>query len=81
MLRLAFQFSPLFGAMVAVAGMQLPTKDRWPAHLALQSYLHAIHAIQMSLTDITEAACDDRILATVSLLACFEACARFLKFV
>ncbi|KAI2840061.1 transcriptional regulator family: Fungal Specific TF [Aspergillus niger] len=74
MLRLAPQFSPLFGAMVAVAGMQLPTKDRWPAHLALQSYLHAIHTIQMSLTDITKAACDDRILATVSLLACFESC-------
>ena len=80
MLRLAPQFSPLFGAMVAVAGMQLPTKDRWPAHLALQSYLHAIHSIQMSLTDITKAGCDDRILATVSLLACFEACIRFLKF-
>ncbi|XRM36616.1 hypothetical protein ABZX51_000110 [Aspergillus tubingensis] len=74
MLRLAPQFPPLFGAMVAVAGMQLPTKDRWPAHLALQSYLHAIHAIQMSLTDITKAGCDDRILATVSLLACFESC-------
>ncbi|GKZ34582.1 hypothetical protein AbraIFM66950_004896 [Aspergillus brasiliensis] len=74
MLRLGFQYSPLFGAMVAVAGMQLPTKARWPARLALQSYLHAIHTLQMSLTDISKAGCDDRILATVVLLSCFEAC-------
>ena len=74
MLRLAPQFSPLFGAMVSVAGMQLPSTARWPIHFALQGYLHAIHSLQTSLTDITKAGCDDRVLATVILLSVFEAC-------
>ncbi|KAE8332674.1 hypothetical protein BDV39DRAFT_215750 [Aspergillus sergii] len=74
MLRLAPQFSPLFGAMVAVAGMQLPCTARWPTRFALQGYLHTIHSLQASLTDITKAGCDDRVLATVILLSVFESC-------
>ncbi|KAE8140203.1 fungal Zn binuclear cluster domain-containing protein [Aspergillus pseudotamarii] len=74
MLRLAPHFSPLFGAMVAVAGMQLPGTARWPIHFALRGYLHTIHSIQTSLTDITKAGCDDCVLATVILLSVFESC-------
>ncbi|KAL2793905.1 hypothetical protein BJX66DRAFT_217027 [Aspergillus keveii] len=74
MLRLGPQFSPLFGAMASVAGMQLPCTARWPLHLALRGYLHAIQSLQKSLTDITKAGCDDRILATVVLLSVFESC-------
>jgi hypothetical protein len=72
MLRLGPQFSPLFGAMVSVAGMQLPCTTRWPIHFALLGYLHAIHALQTSLSDITKAGCDDRILTTVVLLSVFD---------
>ncbi|KAL3483594.1 fungal Zn binuclear cluster domain-containing protein [Aspergillus germanicus] len=74
MLRLGPQFSPLFGAMLSVAGMQLPCTARWPIHSALRGYLHAIKALQTSLTDITKAGCDDRVLATVVLLSVFESC-------
>lgn len=73
MLQLGSQFAPLFGAMVSVAGMQLPCTARWPTRFALQGYLHAIHSLQSSLTDITKAGCDDRVLATVILLSVFEA--------
>ncbi|KAL2815108.1 hypothetical protein BJX63DRAFT_169493 [Aspergillus granulosus] len=74
MLRLGPKFSPLFGAMVSVAGMQLPSTERWSTYFTLQGYLHAIQALQTSLTDITKAGCDDRILATVVLLSVFESC-------
>lgn len=78
MLRLALESPTLMGAMISIGGMHLPSSVRWSYssayYCAVQSYLYTIKSLQRSLTDASEAGCDDRILATVILLSVFEAC-------
>lgn len=77
-LRLALESPTLMGAMISIGGMHLPSSVRWSYssayYCAVQSYLYTIKSLQRSLTDASEAGCDDRILATVILLSVFEAC-------
>lgn len=74
MLCLAPEYPPLMGAMISVAGMQIASRPKWSIECAVQSYLYTIISLQKSLVDMKRAGNDDRLLATVILLAVFEVC-------
>ena len=77
MLRLALRFSPLMGALISVAGMQLAPAPHWSVPFAVESYIQAILGLRERLSQTTDFGCDDALLATVVTLSVFEVRIKF----
>ncbi|KAJ5831710.1 fungal Zn binuclear cluster domain-containing protein [Penicillium riverlandense] len=75
-LRLAWEFPPLMGAMISIAGMQLASSSRWAIQCAIESYIYTISGLQKTIAQLRNPETNDGLLATVISLSVFESCRR-----
>ncbi|KAJ5621129.1 fungal Zn binuclear cluster domain-containing protein [Penicillium lagena] len=75
-LRLAWEFPPLMGAMISIAGMQLASSSHWAIQCAIESYMYTISGLQKTIAQLRNPETNDGLLATVISLSVFESCRR-----
>lgn len=73
-LRLAWEFPPLMGAMISIAGMRLASSSRWAIQCAIESYMYTISGLRKKIAQIRIPETNDALLATVITLSVFEVC-------
>ncbi|KAJ6110906.1 fungal Zn binuclear cluster domain-containing protein [Penicillium sp. IBT 16267x] len=72
MLRLALEFPPLMGVLISIAGMKLASFHGKSIYCAVRSYTQTLNGLRRALTQMTDTASNDALLATVITLSVFE---------
>lgn len=72
MLRLAFEFPPLMGVLISIAGMKLASFNGGSIYCAVESYTQTLNGLRRALSRTTDSVSNDALLATVITLSVFE---------